>query len=145
MILTAPEDNLQVWPYWAYTYSPDPFQPKALPDEQNWGGELSRCPGFEDDPEHYECRPQPQGWSNCWKCPPKDPTGGGYTAYREVQCPLPFWLAVWAALRVKSLACMVLSHLQGCGLLFVSAQYSVTDSPPVIHPEDLSFQLQKWL
>lgn len=73
---------VQVWPYWAYTYNPDPFQPKPLTDEQNWAAELSRCPGFEDDPEHYTCRPQPQGWSNCWKCPPKDPFGGGYTAYQ---------------------------------------------------------------
>lgn len=75
----------QVWPYWAYTYSPDPFQPKALTDAQNWAGELAVCPGFEHDPEHYTCRPQPQGWSNCWKCPPKDPTGGGYTAYEAVR------------------------------------------------------------
>lgn len=77
--------RLQVWPYWAYTYSPDPFQPKALSDQQNWESEMSRCPGFEDDPEHYECRPQPQGWSNCWKCPPKDPHGGGYNAYKAVR------------------------------------------------------------
>lgn len=75
---------IQVWPYWAYTYAPDPFQPKPLSDEQNWRGELSRCPGFEDDPDHYQCSPQPQGWSNCWKCPPKDPFGGGYTAYEAV-------------------------------------------------------------
>ncbi len=75
-----------MWPYWAYTYSPDPFQPRPLTDEQNWAAELSRCPGFEDDPDHYECRPQPQGWSNCWKCPPKDPFGGGYTAYQAVSC-----------------------------------------------------------
>lgn len=75
----------QVWPYWAYTYSPDPFQPKALPEDENWGDGLGRCPGFENDPEHYECRPQPQGWSNCWKCPPKDPSGGGYTAYRAAR------------------------------------------------------------
>ena len=75
---------VQVWPYWAYTYSPDPFQPKPLSDEQNWAGELARCPGFDDDPENYQCRPQPQGWSNCWKCPPKDPSGGGYTAYQAV-------------------------------------------------------------
>ena len=73
-----------MWPYWAYTYSPDPFQPKALSDQQNWDAELSRCPGFPNDPDHYQCRPQPQGWSNCWKCPPKDPDGGGYTAYRAV-------------------------------------------------------------
>ena len=74
----------QVWPYWAYTYAPDPFQPKPLSDEANYRGELARCPGFEDDPEHYQCVPQPQGWNNCWKCPPKDPFGGGYTAYEGV-------------------------------------------------------------
>lgn len=75
---------MQVWPYWAYTYAPDPFQPKGLTEEQNWAQEMARCPGFEDDPEHYQCRPQPQAWSNCWKCPPKDPFGGGYTAYEAV-------------------------------------------------------------
>lgn len=76
---------MKVWPYWAYTYNPDPFQPKALSDEQNEKGELTRCPGFEDDEEHYVCRPAPQDWSNCWKCPPKDPFGGGYTAYSAVR------------------------------------------------------------
>ena len=76
-----------MWPYWAYTYAPDPFQPKLIEDAAGNWRETAHCPGFEDDPEHYECIPQPLDWSNCWKCPPKDPFGGGYTAYEEVSRP----------------------------------------------------------
>ena len=59
-----------MWPYWAYSYSPDPFQP-ALTAEETASGQMGRCPGFDDDKEHYSCWPPPHEYSNCWKCPPK--------------------------------------------------------------------------
>lgn len=59
-----------MWPYWAYSYSPDPFQP-ALEPEDVAANRMGRCPGFDNDPEHYACWPNPYGFSNCWKCPPK--------------------------------------------------------------------------
>ena len=60
----------QVVPYWAFSYAPDPFQP-ALSVEAIAAGSMGRCPGFDDDPEHYACWPNPHDYSNCWKCPPK--------------------------------------------------------------------------
>lgn len=61
---------MQVWPYWAYSYAPDPFQP-SISDEDVAAGKMGRCPGFDDDPEHYSCWPNPHEFANCWKCPPK--------------------------------------------------------------------------
>ena len=72
-----------MWPYWAYSYAPDPFQPAILPEEVD-AKKMGRCPGFDDDAEHYWCWPQPHEYSNCWKCPPKDPDGRGYTAWSNV-------------------------------------------------------------
>lgn len=98
--------RVQVWPYWAYTYAPDPFQP-ALSDEQ-WqqGITVARCPGFDNDTAHYTCLPPPNEWANCWKCPPK--VGASCTPAllmvvsgpdTQVQVPLHarVWSRCWAA------------------------------------------------
>ena len=61
----------QVWPYWAYSYAPDPFQPALTAQQVEAGITVARCPGFDNDTAHYLCVPPPHEWANCWKCPPK--------------------------------------------------------------------------
>ena len=60
-----------MWPYWAYTYAPDPFQPALSQEQRDAGISVARCPGFDNDTAHYTCVPPPGDWANCWKCPPK--------------------------------------------------------------------------
>lgn len=59
----------QVYPYYALTYNPWPFQPTTA--SANASG-VGRCLGFDEDPDHYTCAPYgASAFDDCWKCPPR--------------------------------------------------------------------------
>lgn len=82
--LTIGLGSRNVRPYWAITYNPWPFQP--LTASANATGQTA-CLGFEDAgyPQHYSCVPYgATAFDDCWKCPPKNADGSGYSNYQRV-------------------------------------------------------------